>query len=697
MTCIVCLQAQDAPKWNHKLRIALEQYEQQQVLTRGTVVCDTIPTILQCNDSAETSSLLTGKGIAHTVISEHFITVNLPVDQIRTVGTADGTHYMASASQMDPTMSEARESSHTNEMTSGTSLETPFTGKGVIIGVIDQGFEYTHPVYKDKEGNLRIKAIWNRYKNQGKITNATQILGYENDGMDATHGTMTAAIAAGSKVSGVAYEGIATDAELILISSQLYDNETLEGARFVKDYARLRNQPAVINMSFGSVLNHAHDGTGSAVTPFNELSDKGCIFVAAAGNDGESPIHVSHRFTAEKDTARILLTYQDQNYFLTEIWGSKGARGFKCTPFIFDTQTGKETVISATNWKNMASVSNEYDAYGNQMENLYIEVSHPKFLQLIGTAAQDTKALGLYITGPKDATFHGWTRSSFSVFTTPTVSAEKFLIPDSKYTLSRPSTAERVVCVASYTSSKSYTDITGTPLEFTNFTVNDLSGFSSRGPLFESNLPKPTIAAPGAAIKSAMSKQQKNFDNQGWNVVRRVAYNRTPYYYGIFTGTSCASPIVAGTIACWLQAYPDLTPEQAMDILKKTAVNDEYTKNPAGGWNPDWGYGKMNAYEGLKECLKLAASTGVNDTQDTTEPVTLLKTNDSWKVLFNNAESFADIAIYTLEGKCIGQKRLNGIACAQEEIIDLNGVTAGVYLIQIRTANRTLSRKVMKY
>ena len=41
-------------------------------------------------------------------------------------------------------------------------LPTLFDGKGVIIGVVDNGFDFTHPMFKDADGNCRIITAWDQ-------------------------------------------------------------------------------------------------------------------------------------------------------------------------------------------------------------------------------------------------------------------------------------------------------------------------------------------------------------------------------------------------------------------------------------------------------------------------------------------------------------------------------------------------------
>jgi hypothetical protein len=65
-------------------------------------------------------------------------------------------------------------------------------------------------------------------------------------------------------------------------------------------------------------------------------------------------------------------------------------------------------------------------------------------------------------------------------------------------------------------------------------------------------------------------------------------------------GTSMASPMVAGILSLWLQAYPYLTPVQALNLLKTNALNDTYTGQISTAGNNTWGWGKVDAHEGLK-------------------------------------------------------------------------------------------------
>lgn len=79
---------------------------------------------------------------------------------------------------------------------------------------------------------------------------------------------------------------------------------------------------------------------------------------------------------------------------------------------------------------------------------------------------------------------------------------------------------------------------------------DEMAKFSSRGPTKWDGLTKPDVIAPGVKITAADAKSGG---------------------YIAHSGTSMASPMVAGCVALLLQARPDLTPAQVKELLTKTA------------------------------------------------------------------------------------------------------------------------------
>ncbi|MDJ1182164.1 S8 family serine peptidase [Roseofilum casamattae] len=73
------------------------------------------------------------------------------------------------------------------------------------------------------------------------------------------------------------------------------------------------------------------------------------------------------------------------------------------------------------------------------------------------------------------------------------------------------------------------------------------------------------------------------------------------YFPGTFGGTSAATPIVSGIVALMLEANPNLTARDVQHILVKSAqkndpTNDDWTQNGAGHWvNHNYGFGAVDA------------------------------------------------------------------------------------------------------
>ena len=101
--------------------------------------------------------------------------------------------------------------------------------------------------------------------------------------------------------------------------------------------------------------------------------------------------------------------------------------------------------------------------------------------------------------------------------------------------------------------------------------INDLvAGFSSRGPVIWDGVEylKPDLSAPGVQIYSTWPR---NLDPDGYNTI---------------SGTSMATPHVAGVIALLLSAEPDLTVEELRQLLTVTARSE-----PQMGTLPNVAYG----------------------------------------------------------------------------------------------------------
>ena len=122
----------------------------------------------------------------------------------------------------------------------------------------------------------------------------------------------------------------------------------------------------------------------------------------------------------------------------------------------------------------------------------------------------------------------------------------------------------------------------------------DLAVYSSKGPTHEGQI-KPNVAAIGSAVMSV----EANSGNG----------------YASYSGTSMATPMVAGMAALLLQANPDLQPLMIRTILESTS-EFKFLTHPVRP-NNDYGWGFVLMDAALDEAIQYDASLSINISADT--------------------------------------------------------------------------------
>lgn len=205
------------------------------------------------------------------------LSTSIPADNLISVSQLPSVKYIEIGRPVHQRMNNVRSEqfSNVNKIHEGTGLTQAYTGKDVIVGIIDGGFQYNHINFYDTEGkNLRIKRIWNQnqsgtpptgYYYGTEYTNAEEIITAKQD-YAASHATHVTGIAAGA-YKGNEYYGIAPDADLVFVSYNVSDNSSsntsiTDGIKYIYDYAESVGKPCVINMSLGYHIG-PHDGTST--------------------------------------------------------------------------------------------------------------------------------------------------------------------------------------------------------------------------------------------------------------------------------------------------------------------------------------------------------------------------------------------------------------------------------------------------
>ncbi|MDR2979181.1 MAG: S8 family serine peptidase [Bacteroidales bacterium] len=241
------------------------------------------------------------------------------------------------------------------EVWNGEGMAHGYSGKDVIIGVTDWGFDYTHPVFYDTLlNNYRILRAWDQFKNSGpaparfsygtEYIGKTALLAAQCDTSNIYgynyHGNHVASIAAGSG-GGTKYRGIAYDAELLFATFLIDEQAVVDAFKWMHGVALTEGKRLVINMSWGLYYFGNMDGTGRLAEVVDSLSNLGVVFVTSGGNNGEVNFHLEHSFS-QNDTIFSRINFAMAGG--TPYWGQSismtGTPGnhFSCALKIFDNQ-----------------------------------------------------------------------------------------------------------------------------------------------------------------------------------------------------------------------------------------------------------------------------------------------------------------------------------------------------------------------
>lgn len=647
-------------------------------------------------------------GVTPIAENANTATVRLTLDALQRLAKQQGVEYIQITSGATQMLNLARQEAGTDQIHKGTDLPKAYTGEGVVVGVVDAGFDYMHAAFRrPADGALRIKRVWEQGATTLDGASAPAKYGYgielntpeliekaQGDSDSNSHGTHVAAIAAGSDAyKDGAYVGNAPDADIVLVALDLNASTNADisnAVQYIFDYADEVGKPCVVNLSLGN-QDGPHDGTSTFDTMTDAMQGPGRLIVGAAGNHRTDAFHIDHTFaTADAAPLRTFVKYKvapsnSVSGGTIEIWGEKGV-DFTVDIAAYST-FNKKDARSTTVYPAEGVTNVDFGKYATGTWKVASEVSplndkpHVVLTSAL-TSIRNNYAIALTVTPKTAGRVNIWSDNTYLALESRDI--EGFSAPDaaSSTLCEIGGTGKRILTVGSYTTRNEYTTNGGQQATLQE-TVGDLSSFSSYGPTVDGRM-KPNITAPGCFIISAVS----NNDASGNLMYAEYNENFGRYnQYGYMQGTSMASPFVAGIVATWLQAYPQLTPEQLHEIVQNTARKDSFT---ATAPDSNWGYGKINALDGLRQCIEKQETGCVSVAMPFDGTVRIADGN----ILLGFArDTQATLGITSMTGSTLFSKQLGKRSAGETLSVAVPQLLKGVYLLSVKTPTATKTFK----
>lgn len=697
------LLALTAPSLSAQSRLSpsLRQQLQHTRRAKGPGADTLLPAFVHA-DGAQAKEALQKMGIKTGAGGDTLFTARIPGSLLKAAAGAEGVRYIEGASRVRPTLDKARPASGVDKVLAGESLPQAYTGQGVVVGVVDAGFDYRQPSFRSPadDNTLRIRRVWEQtyeqgtppegYDYGGELTTKEEIIGAEGDLSTNSHGTHVAAIAAG-RDCGNGYGGAAPDADLVLVSldGTTADNVAISDAvAYIYAYAKEQGKPCVVNLSLGT-QHGPHDGTSSFDRLCDAMQGEGRLLVGSAGNDGAAPIHAAATGGKELRTFIDFLSQPSDTNTGGEvdIWGSAGG-AYTVQVALVKLTTG-ETVFASPEVDASAAAGNSVELELTKNSKGYVDITtevnpvnnKPHALVTVNaTSLRYNYALAL-IVKPADEATHVDIWADNQLVQLASNGLEGYTAGDTSRTVGElGGTGKRIISVGAYTTRATYTPQGGTETTLDE-TAGNISSFSAQGPTADGRT-KPDITAPGCYIVSALSSNDSYLSS--YPIADAQTWENHTCVWGYMQGTSMSAPLVTGTLAAWLQADPTLTPETVRATLAATASETE----TAAADPMHWGSGKLDAWAGIKHVVETAGITAPAATSATAASVRRLPGGDT-EIWLPAGTAGTRVSLHTADGRTLDVRR-----AAQGGTLTLrtSALPAGTYILRVGEKSVKIAR-----
>lgn len=664
--------------------------------------------------------------VADAVLSRHgcrkyaqsgdIFVVSIPLDVLADLAAEPAVGRIEASRPASLTMDSTRLVVNAMPAYEATQRHQAFTGDGVVVGLMDVGFDVTHPTFFDVAGNrFRVGAFWDHLSADtvgSEFPVGRDFVGYDavlaqQHSVDAgieTHGNHTAGIAAGSGYASP-YRGMAYESDLCLVSNAVsadtvfispadyykYTSATdALGFKYIFDYADRQGKPCVVSYSEGYTPYLDSEDSLYAAFIDSLVSVPGHILVVSAGNEGlqktyfEKPIGMGQAGAfinpSAKDAVYKVKTngpldiqlhiYEDVSTpALSTVHIISSADGRLDSVLVDTLRLGGDTCVVAVE-RYASAMTAVTDTF------YYVTFSTPERLTRYCQMAIVVDGVDAH------AEVYG---SSGNSFVSQPIDPQWSAAVRGRNILA-PGCFPSVICVGSTSHRYGKENYKGVMTSIATSATDGLcSNYSSTGPAMN-GLMKPDVSAPGSNVISAYSRFYLDAkpDDDAF-VIGYSDFQQKQHPWAMSTGTSMSTPVVAGAVALWLQANPHLTQQAVKDIISRTSRHPDASADYP---NNEYGYGEIDVYRGLLDVLGL---NGINSLS-TYQPsgVNIFPQDAGLKLVFDQpTEIPLMLQVYSIKGCKVASAVLQPDG-KRSASIALPPQPAGVYVVQTSSSDRAL-------
>jgi minor extracellular serine protease Vpr len=455
-----------------------------------------------------------------------------------------------------------------------------YEGQGIKVAVLDTGIDVDHPefagIYKGGKNFIPHSATYNapRADDDASETAPSErpanVAEFNSNGSSfyTSHGTHVAGIIAGIGANEFGIKGIAPKVDLYAYRVLgAYGSGSNSGIIKAIETAVLEDMD-IINLSLGGGANSETDAGSFAI---NNAMIAGTIAVIATGNSGPNRGTMGTPSTARLGIAVGNTTNPEATY--------NGKVNLTIGDYIYAKQL---PLMGTTYGKDLATqLPGNYEivavpGLGEVKDYANIDVNGKVALISRGSIPFVDKIANAKANGAVAAIIHNLAGGSNAPGISGTFLGDSFdYIPT--FDMSQTDgEAIRAALANGETNTINFTNFS-----YTLTTGDEVNSSSSRGPSTPNYDIKPDVTAPGTNIMSAIPMYKNDFPNADYT-----------YAYARKTGTSMATPQIAGIAALIKQANPDWTPFDVKVALSNTAKVLDTSKYDVFSQ----GAGRVNAY-----------------------------------------------------------------------------------------------------